>query len=150
MPLGSSRTNNTPVTTVTSSRGTTRILMPGDRLPEPKETAQKNPHEKGNQTFARIFANEPALAEINKAEPHFAAGSIIVREKLARENDATPEVVTVMIKRENGFSPKTGDWEFFVLEGTLEKVEKRETIGSCAKCHAQAEKTDWVFKSYLK
>jgi hypothetical protein len=55
-----------------------------------------------------------------------------------------------MIKREKGFSPKSGDWEFFVLEGTLEKVEKRETTGSCAKCHTQAGKTDWVFKTYLK
>ncbi|HEX8250423.1 MAG TPA: cytochrome P460 family protein [Pyrinomonadaceae bacterium] len=149
MPLSSSG-NNTPVTAVTSSKGTTRIIMPNERMAAPQEKTQKNPHEKGNQTFARVFANQAALQEINKAEPHFAAGSIIVREKLLRETDPTPEIVTVMIKREKGFSPKTGDWEFFVLEGTLEKVEKRETVGSCAKCHTQAEKTDWVFKTYLK
>ncbi|HEY0048878.1 MAG TPA: cytochrome P460 family protein [Pyrinomonadaceae bacterium] len=149
MPLSSSG-NSTPVPTVTSSKGTTRIIMPNDRMPAPKEKTQKNPHEKGNQTFARVFANEPASQEINNDEPHFAAGSIIVREKLLRETDTTPEIVTVMIKREKGFSPKTGDWEFFVLEGTLEKVEKRETVGSCAKCHAQAAKSDWVFKTYLK
>jgi hypothetical protein len=124
--------------------------MPNGRLPAPKEKPSKNPHEKGNQTFARVFANEPATPEMNKDEPHFPAGSIIVREKLLQETAQTPEVVTVMIKREKGFSPKSGDWEFFVLEGTLEKVEKRETTGSCAKCHTQAEKTDWVFKTYLK
>ncbi|HEX8736092.1 MAG TPA: cytochrome P460 family protein [Pyrinomonadaceae bacterium] len=124
--------------------------MPSGQLPPPKERPQKNPHEKGIQTFARVFANETALREINKDAPQFPAGSIIVREKLLRETDQKPELVTVMIKREKGFSPKSGDWEFFVLEGTLEKVEKRETVGSCAKCHTQAGKTDWVFKTYLK
>lgn len=110
----------------------------------------RNPHEKGGQTFARIFANEPASQEIYKDNPRFAAGSIIVREKLLTENATAPEVVTVMVKREKGFSPKTGDWEFFVIGGALDRVEKRETIGDCAKCHRQTEKTDWVFKTYLK
>jgi len=126
--------------------------MPNDRIAPSSSVkkARKNPHEKGFQSFARVFANEPASLEINKDEPRFAAGSIIVREKLGQESDAMPAAVTVMIKREKGFSPKTGDWEFFVLDGALEKVETRETTGACAKCHSQAEKTDWVFKTYLK
>jgi hypothetical protein len=144
-PLGSGGLSD-----VKTSAGTTRIVMPSGQLPPPKEKTRKNPHEKGNQTFARVYANEAAWREINKDAPHFAAGSIIVREKLLQETDRTPEVVTVMIKREKGFSPKSGDWEFFVLAGSLEKVEKRETVGSCAECHTQAGKTDWVFKTYLK
>jgi hypothetical protein len=125
--------------------------MPRDRIVgASNDKPQKNPHEKGVQTFARVFANETALAEINRDEPRFAAGSIIVREKLLQEADALPEAVTVMIKREKGFSPKTGDWEFFVLDGALREVEKRETTGACAKCHTQAAKTDWVFRTYLK
>jgi hypothetical protein len=128
--------------------------MPNDRITpsssDEKPPKNKNPHEIGVQSFARVFANEAALREISKAEPSFAAGSIIVREKLLQESDATPAAVTVMVKREKGFSPKTGDWEFFVLDGALGKVEKRETTGACAKCHTQAEKTDWVFKTYLK
>lgn len=128
--------------------------MPDERIAPPssgeKPKKNKNPHEMGVQSFARVFANETALQEINKTAPSFAAGSIIVREKLLQESDATPAAVTLMVKREKGFSPKTGDWEFFVLDGTLGKVEKRETAGACAKCHTQAEKTDWVFKTYLK
>jgi len=135
---------------VATAKGTTSIFLSDTRTFPDADKPQKNPHEKGAQTFARVFANETALTEINKAEPHFAAGSIIIREKLLRETDETPELVTVMIKREKGFSPKSGDWEFFVLEGTLGKVEKRETTGSCAKCHTQAAKTDFVFKTYLK
>lgn len=125
--------------------------MPNDRIfPRSADKTQKNPHQNSVLSFARVFANELALAEINRDEPRFAAGSIIVREKLVQESNATPEVVTVMVKREKGFSRKTGDWEFFVLDGALREVEKRETAGACAKCHTQAEKTDWVFKTYLK
>lgn len=133
-----------------SSGGATRITMPNGQLPAPKEKRRENPHENGNQTYARVFANDAAALEIGKAKPNFPAGAIIVREKLLQVSDETPEVVTVMIKRAKGFSPKTGDWEFFVLDGTLGKVEKRETAGACAKCHTQAGKTDWVFKTYLK
>ena len=124
--------------------------MPNERALVSEEKPQKNPHEKGAQTFARVFANDLATPEMHKDEPHFPAGSIIVREKLLQEADDVPEAVTVMVKREKGFSPKTGDWEFFVLDGAVGKVEKRETTGACAKCHTQAEKTDWVFRTYLK
>jgi len=55
-----------------------------------------------------------------------------------------------MVKRENGFSRKTNDWEFIVLGGADLKMQKRETKGDCAACHSRAEKTDWVFRDYLK
>jgi hypothetical protein len=109
-----------------------------------------NPHERGGLSFAKVFANDLAAREIYRLNPNFPAGSIIVREKLLSETDAAPEIVAIMVKREKGFSKKTGDWEFFILDGTDLKLQKRETKGDCAKCHAQAEKTDWVFKNYLK
>ncbi len=133
-----------------SARGTTNIIMPNERISSEEDKPQKNPHEKGNQTFARVFANDLANAEIYKAAPKFQTGAIIVREKLLNAEDINPELVTVMVKREKGFSPKTGDWEYLVVEGDLAKIKQRETVGSCSKCHAQAENTDFVFKTYLK
>ena len=115
-----------------------------------EEKTPSNPHEKGVKTFARYFANELAAGEIYKAAPQFPAGSIIVREKLLNVADANPELVTVMIKREKGFSRKTGDWEYLIVEGDLNKIRQRERVGSCSKCHAEAEQTDFVFKTYLK
>lgn len=137
---------------INSSAGTTKITIPTDRNFSSRDDDEgpKNPHEKGNQTFARYFANELASAEIYKTAPQFPVGSIIVREKLLQKTDEKPALVTVMVKREKGFSKKSGDWEFFIVEGDLNKVNKRETKGDCAKCHIQAEKTDWVFKTYLK
>ncbi len=124
--------------------------MPNERIAPLEDKPQKSPHEKGNQTFARVFANDLASNEIYKDAPRFPAGAIIVREKLLSAEDTKPELVTVMIKREKGFSAKTGDWEYLVIEGTMDKIKQRETVGSCSKCHANAEQTDFVFKTYLK
>lgn len=121
-----------------------------DKVSPKREKEPKNPHEKGIKTFARYFANDLANAEIYKDAPKFPVGSVIVREKLLNAEDAQPELVTVMVKREKGFNPKNGDWEYLVVEGGLSKITKREKKGSCAACHAQAEQTDFVFKTYLK
>ena len=135
---------------VSSSGGTTRITLPNENIAPLNDKPQKNPHEKGDRTFTRVFANESASAEIYKDAPKFPVGAIIVREKLLNAEDTKPELVTVMVKREKGFSKKTGDWEYLVVEGGLDKIKQREKVGSCSKCHANAESTDFVFKTYLK
>lgn len=109
-----------------------------------------DPHETFGTTFARFFVNEIGLAEVRKEKPAFPAGTIIAREKLQKADDAAPEVVTVMVKRENGFSKKTGNWEYLVVSGDLKKIIRREKYGDCAACHASAEKTDFVFGTKFK
>jgi hypothetical protein len=121
------------------------------RFPDDEEDDdEKDLHEAGGVTFTRVYANEAALIEISKDKPIFPAGSMIVREKLLKAEDTTPELVTVMLKHEKGFSRKTGDWEYFVIDGNLSKVKQSEKTGSCSKCHVQAAETDMVFKTYLK
>jgi hypothetical protein len=52
-----------------------------------------------------------------------------------------------MVKRDNGFSAETHDWEFFNLDASKDgtKIGQRGTVdvanslGSCFACHAQAE-----------
>ncbi|HEY8559651.1 MAG TPA: cytochrome P460 family protein [Pyrinomonadaceae bacterium] len=124
--------------------------MPTERIPEKDEKTPSNPHEKGIKTYARYYANEAAETEIYKDAPKFPEGAIIVREKLTNAGDAAPELVTVMLKREKGFSKKTGDWEYLIVEGDLNEVKSREKVGSCSSCHARAAGTDFVFKTYLK
>ena len=63
----------------------------------------------------------------------------------------------VMVKRESGTSPATGDWEFFELEVNEEgsKIAKRGFVdvvnrfdGNCFACHAPArEKWDFICES---
>ena len=133
--------------------GTTRIIMPSPGSPptEPvKAKKPENPHENDAMTFGIIYANELAKAEIEKEKPKFAVGSIIVREKHLSAESEIPATVIAMVKREKGFSKGTGDWEFFTFNGADLKIQKRETKSDCAKCHIRAEKTDWVFRDYLK
>jgi len=101
-------------------------------------------------SFGMVYANDLAKAEIEKEDPNFPVGAIIVREKNETAASETPQTVIAMVKREKGFSEKTGDWEFFVFNGADLKLNSRETVGNCAACHIQAEKTDWVFRDYLK
>ena len=101
-------------------------------------------------SYGVVYANEPARAEIEKPNPQFPVGSIIVREKLETATSTTPQIVIAMVKREKGFSAETGDWEFFAFDGADFKLQKRETKSDCSACHIKAEKTDWVFADYLK
>lgn len=143
--------NNTVVPKISISQGTTRIALPTAPLYIPDDdNDDNNPHEKGVKTFARIYTNELAFGEIYKNKPVFPAGAMIVREKLLNEKDEIPELVTVMLKHERGFSPTTNDWEYFVLDSNLSKIKKSEKVGDCSKCHAGAAETDMVFKTYLK
>ena len=138
---------------VTTRGGTTRIIMPSPGSPPTKPVEvkkQKNPHEKGGMTFGIVYANALAKAEIENTKPKLAVGSIIVREKHLSAESEMPETIIAMVKREKNFSPKTGDWEFFVLDSKAEKISKRETKGNCSACHTKAKETDWVFRDYLK
>lgn len=125
--------------------------MPSLEPPPPKPKKEpKIPFELGNNTFGVVFANDLAKSEIEKAEPIFPVGSIIVREKHLSADSTSPELIIAMVKREKGFSKKTGDWEFLVMDATAEKLTSRETKGNCADCHAKTKKTDWVFREFLK
>lgn len=112
-----------------------------------KETTS---HSEFATSFGEVYVNDLAKTEIEKENPNFPVGAMIVREKNKTATSETPQTVIAMVKREKGFSRKTGDWEFFTFNGSDLKMQTRETKGECAKCHAQAEKTDWVFRNYLK
>jgi hypothetical protein len=120
------------------------------RFPDDDDDDDKTAHEQGGKTFTRVYANGLALEQITRDKPLFPAGSMIVREKLLKAEDTTPEIVTVMLKHEKGFSLKTSDWEFFIIDGAVSNVKLSEKVGSCSKCHTQAAETDMVFKTYLK
>jgi hypothetical protein len=144
----------------------TRLIMPSEEtqirtgestVPRIFDTVRSNvksrklsPHEIGAESFGRVFANRLAGRALDDKSPIFPVGSIFVREKFLNENDSVPETVTAVIKREKGFSKKTSGWEFLTFSGADLKLQKRETKGDCAKCHAQAKETDFVFKGYFK
>jgi predicted RNA-binding protein with PUA domain len=129
--------------------GTTRILMPRPGVfSESRSTPRKNEatHENGGKSFGVVYVNSLAR-EFVSAGPsfQFPPGAIIVREKLAKADDARPQLLTVMIKRVRGFNPKANDWEFLMLDGATNKILERQKEGSCLDCHESQKQRDYVY-----
>jgi hypothetical protein len=53
-----------------------------------------------------------------------------------------------MIKREKGYNPECGDWEFFTLTADATKMTARGRLQSCMDCHVEYSESDFVTKKY--
>ncbi|HEX5703652.1 MAG TPA: cytochrome P460 family protein [Pyrinomonadaceae bacterium] len=106
-----------------------------------------NPH---HRKYITVYVNESGRkAMMEQASPKFPQGSVIVKEKLSEPSSEAPELLTVMIKREKGFNPKSGDWEYAVFDGTGTKLESRGKLSNCQSCHVTFPHSDYVFRTYL-
>ena len=130
-----------------SAGGVTRIQFKGATVygpapePEPKRENKGTHLDATEHSFGNVYVNELGRAAMASEKPlTFPTGSIIVREKLARKDDAQPQLLTVMIKRKPGFNPRGGNWEFLTADGATKKVRERQKTGSCLNCHSQAAK----------
>jgi hypothetical protein len=112
----------------------------------PRAGAVQSPH----QRFFTVYVNRIGLSAMTqKATPAFPVGSMIVKEKLAREDGGAPELLTAMIKRPAGFNRAAGNWEYFVLNGSATEVLGRGKLENCQSCHSTRQKSDYVFRTYL-
>lgn len=128
-----------------------RNLSPAER-----EQLASDPH---NDKFVTVYVNPIARrAMLEQKKPTFPQGSLIVKEKWASvfvkgedraADDKTPELLTVMHKREKGFNPKNGDWEYLVYDGNGTQVAAQGKLSKCQSCHAQWKSTDYVSRVYL-
>ena len=81
------------------------------------------------------------------------AGTIVVKEKYTRYSPNTPpSAIGAMIKREPGYDPEHGDWEYAYEEQSpkTERTLVRGRLDSCIKCHSGARDTDYLFRGYLQ
>jgi hypothetical protein len=140
--------------TITTSKGTTRIFLPGDIFaqapPEAPKEKKATTHDDDARIFGVVYANALATDVMNTqgktgGKERFPIGSIIVREKLAKADDMQPQLLAAMIKRSRGFNPKANDWEFLMIDATMTKILEQEKRGTCIKCHAAQKKRDFVF-----
>ena len=56
----------------------------------------------------------------------------------------------MMIKREPGYDPGHGDWEYADVRLEPEKKVARGKIASCIACHDGKKNDDYLFRDYLK
>jgi hypothetical protein len=99
---------------------------------------QTGPHFDG---WVHFYGNELAVQRTEKTEA-FLPGAIIVKEKLGVDHHGAL-AIGGMRKREPGYDPANGDWEYFysARKGDF-SIGK---IDSCVQCHKQTKGTDYVF-----
>jgi hypothetical protein len=85
---------------------------------------------------------------LSREARHFPVGSILVKEKLRKATDTTPELMTVMVKRPAGFDPAHGDWEYSVRDADGRPTDAGR-VQHCQSCHEGRKLSDYVFGDYL-
>jgi len=70
----------------------------------------------------------------------FPVGSLLVE---VHRDPSAGGPIFAMVKRDPGFFPEGGDWEYVVTDSEG-WIEDRGAMALCARCHAEA-KADWVF-----
>jgi hypothetical protein len=100
--------------------------------------------------YISVFVNPVGREEMmTKRNPKFPVGSMIVKEKLGSTGGTNPEVLTAMIKREPGYNPEGGDWEYLVLNGSASKIVEQGKLTRCSGCHTPYKNTDFITRTYL-
>lgn len=100
--------------------------------------------------FVTVYVNKLAeQAMLHQKHPSFPQGSLIVKERSDRPDSSTPELLTVMHKREKGYNPDCGDWEFMTLDGAGKQITAQGRLQKCESCHAEWKQTDYTSRAYL-
>lgn len=109
----------------------------------PPEMIQKlkDAHGPHDTNSIHLYANAVAAPQYRETKKPLPVGSVIVKEKL--DDELAVAGIGGMIKREAGFDPANGDWEYFYSD---DKVGfSRGKLANCAGCHAKAKESDFVF-----
>lgn len=106
------------------------------------------PRPEGPHKGARLqlFVSPDAADSLYDPWAGFPVGTLILKEKLPKESGAGPELITGMLKREAGFWPELGDWEFFTTDGKVSSLTSRGKLETCAECHRDYKDRSFVTK----
>ena len=111
-------------------------------LPDAAFLDTQKTHGPHGSRWVRVYANRSAASAMRERDlTDFPVGSIIVKEKLLKPTDSSPEGVAFMIKHGKGAFTESGGWEFvyYPLPG------KTGAYKGCVTCHRVGAKRDYVF-----
>jgi len=110
---------------------------------------KRNPHA---ASFITVYVNNDGReAMFAKESQRFPEGSVIVKEKIGTHFEGRkPLLYTLMKKREPGYNPAVGDWEFSVVSGNGTQLEAIGKLENCQSCHISKKDSDFVFRPYVK
>jgi len=133
-----------PVPAVFHSHIAIQCYMPP---PAQLKLEEQSPH---RDKFVTVYVNGAGRrAMLEELRPRFPVGSLVVKEKLTTRDSPEPELLTAMYKREAGYDPEGGDWEYMVLDGRGQEVRARGKLENCRACHQAYPDTDFVSRNYL-
>jgi Cytochrome P460 len=98
---------------------------------------------------AHVYVSPEGVSTMSRRDATaFPVGVLILKQKFEVGKLENPVLYTGMLKRESGFNPECGDWEFFTLSGDGKSVTARGRLESCMACHQEYKHTDFVTKHY--
>lgn len=122
----------------------TDILCIGAAPGLAEEFRKINPH---FDRYVTVYVNKIGENAMMKGGT-FPKDSVVVKEKHEGENG--PVILsTVMIKREKGYNPACGDWEFAAIDAFASKTNGEGKLESCMRCHREQKSNDFLFKTYI-
>lgn len=106
------------------------ILCAAPKPSDYERERKQNPHA---STYITVFVNATgSFAMFANPPQRFPQGSVIIKRKFDHSSqNGRPILSTIMIKREPGYNPEAGDWEFAVVSGDGKKVEAKGKLGNC-------------------
>lgn len=108
--------------------------------------AVEAPHE---GRYIRVYISPNAKQTLLDGKGTYPVGTLIVKEKCRDKEFQHTELFTAMLKREVGYNPAAGDWEFLVLDREA-RLSANGKIDSCMECHQRFQQTDYVSRVYLR
>ncbi|RYD85172.1 MAG: hypothetical protein EOP84_03325 [Verrucomicrobiaceae bacterium] len=93
-----------------------------------------------------IYVTREGEAAFRTPEAKFPVGTIVLKQKFSSPEAKEAEFYTGMRKREKGYNPDCGDWEFFTMNADRRAFTAQGRIDSCMDCHRTYAKTDFITK----
>ncbi len=131
----------------------TRITASPIKVDPPYATLCKFPHAAVEQSphdfsYIHVYMNVPGINALKTGMTNYPVGTIVMKEKKRNPDQVIPSLFTGMIKREKGYNPEAGDWEFFAANGKGDLIVARGKISSCLDCHSRHQKTDYLTEKW--
>ncbi len=123
------------------------------------DTPQRAAEEFGPHAFGLIQVRVNAIGlEPLKAGKPVPVGTVVIKEKHLQPKDLaslakldSPFAVAVMIKREAGYDPEHGDWEYAyqINSPAADRSTTRGKLTTCIGCHQTMKDQDYLYRKYL-
>lgn len=97
--------------------------------------------------FVKVYVNDiGADALFNEPDPIYPVGTVIVKQKSSGLDVEFADNLGIMIKREAGFNPTGGDWEYIYWESGESFQSTNSDLSHCQECHVTEAEDDSVFR----